>query len=72
METEKAESPTEVSGLTFVRGMLKVNDGGHVHYRAIYTTLLKGYILSLDVSAATPEKIEQLVAKAVQFKSKSK
>jgi hypothetical protein len=72
METEKAESPTEVSQLTFVRGVLKVNDGGHVHYRAIYTTFLKGYILSLDVSAATPEKIEQLVAKAVQFKSKSK
>jgi hypothetical protein len=38
METEKAEMPTEVSGLTFVRGVLKVNDNGHVHYRAIYTT----------------------------------
>lgn len=37
-----------------------------------YTTFLKGYILSLDVSAETPEKIEQLVAKAVQFKFKSK
>jgi hypothetical protein len=72
METEKAESRIEVSGLTFARGVLKVNDSGRVHFRAIYTTFLKGYILSLDVSAATPEKIEQLVAKAVQFKSKSK
>ena len=73
METEKGESPAEVADLTFVRAVLKVSDGsGHVHRRAIYTTFLKGYILSLDVSAATSEEIEQLVAKAVQFKSKSK
>jgi hypothetical protein len=72
METEKAESPTEVSGLWFMRGVLKISDGGHIRYRSIYTTFLKGYILSLDVSAATPEKIEQLVAKAVQIRPKSK
>lgn len=72
METEKAESPTEVAGLTFVRAVLKVSDSGHVHHRAIYTIFLKGYILSLDVSAATSEEIEQLVAKAVRFKSKTK
>src|SRR6202795_2252808 len=69
METEKAESPTEVAGLTFVRAVLKVSDSGHVHHRAIYTIFLKGYILSLDVSAATSEEIEQLVANAVRFKS---
>jgi hypothetical protein len=72
METEKAESPTEVAGLTFVRAVLKVSDSGHVHHRAIYTIFLKGYILSLDVSAATSEEIEQLVANAVRFKSKTK
>src|SRR5580704_6950131 len=72
METEKVESPTEVAGMTFVHAVLKVSDGGHVHHRGMYTTFLKGYILSLDVSAATSEEIEQLVAKAVQFKSKTK
>jgi hypothetical protein len=71
MESEQTESPTEVAGLTFVRAVLKINDGGYVHHRAIYTTFLKGYILSLDVTAATPEKIEQVVAKTVQFKSKN-
>ena len=73
METEKVESPTEVAGMTFVHAVLKVSDGGHVHHRGMYVpTFLKGYILSLDVSAATSEEIEQLVAKAVQFKSKTK
>lgn len=44
METEKAESPIEVSGLPFVQAILKVNAGGRSHYRAIYTTFLNGYI----------------------------
>lgn len=72
METEKVESPAEVSGLSFVRAVLKINDGGRIHYRAVYSTFLKGYILSLDLSAATPEKIEQLAASAIQFKSQIK
>ena len=72
METEKAESPIGVSGLPFVHAILKVNEGGSSHYRAIYTTFLNGYILSLDVSAATPEKIAQLVSTAVKFESKGK
>ena len=72
METEKAESPIKVSGLLFVQAVLKVNEGGSSHYRAIYTTFLNGYILSLDVSAATPEKIAQTVTRAVKFETKSK
>lgn len=63
METEKVESPAEVSGLSFVRAVLKINDGGRIHYRAIYP---------LDLSAATPKKIEQLAASAIQFKSQIK
>jgi hypothetical protein len=72
MEIEKAESRIEVSGLTFVQALLRVNEGGSSYYRAIYTTFLNGYILSLDVSAATPEKIAQVVSRAVRFKSKGK
>jgi len=72
METEKAESPIEVSGLPFVQAIVKANEGGSSHYRAIYTTFLKGYILSLDVSAATPEKIARVVTRAVKFESKGK
>lgn len=72
METEKAESPIDVSGLPFVRAILKVNEGGSSHYRANYTTFLNGYIVSLDVSAATPGKIAQLVTIAVKFETKGK
>ena len=77
METEKAESPPgllriDVSGLPFVQARLKVNERGSSHYRAIYTTFLNGYIVSLDVSAATPEKIAQLVTIAVKFETKGK
>lgn len=72
METDKTESPLEVSGLPFVRTILRVNEGGSSYYRAIYTTFLNGYILSLDVSAATREKIAQVVTRAVKFKAKGK
>jgi hypothetical protein len=72
MKTERAESPIEVSGLPFVQAILKVNEGGSSHYRAFYTTFLNGHILSLDVSAATPEKIAQVVTRAVKFESKNK
>ena len=72
METESTESPAEVSGVSFVRAFLKVNDGNTSHYRGIYTTFLNGYILSLDVSAATPEKIAELVARTVKFRAITK
>jgi len=48
-----------------------VSDGGRIHYRAIYTTFLNGYIFSLDVSALTPEKIAQVVTKTVKLNAGS-
>lgn len=69
MITVRTESTVEVSGLSFVRAILKVNETGGTRYRGIYTTFLRGYILSLDVSATTPEKVDQLVTKAVRFKT---
>ena len=72
METESAASPAEVSGVSFVPAFLKVNDGNTSHYRGIYTTFLNGYIPSLDVSAATPEKIAQLVDRTVKFRAITK
>ena len=69
MITVTTESTTQISGLSFVHAILKVNETAGTHYQGIYTTFLKGYILSLDVSAATPEKVDQLVTKAVRFKT---
>jgi hypothetical protein len=42
-----------------------------VRHPAIYTTLLNGYIFSLDVSAPTPEKIAQVVTRAVKLSGRS-
>jgi hypothetical protein len=67
MDTDKAETTLQVSGLPFVQAILKGNDGGHMHYRAIYTTFLNGYIFSLDVSAPNPEKIALVVKRAVKL-----
>jgi hypothetical protein len=70
METREVESPVQISGLKFVHAILKAKDGANVYYRGVYTTFLNGYILSLDVSAATPGKIAQLVTKAIKFKTR--
>jgi len=67
METIQEEAPVNVSGVPFIEVVLKVKDSGPGHYRAIYTAFRNGYILSLDVSAATPDKITQLVSKTVKF-----
>jgi len=69
MITVRAESAVELSGVPFVRAILKMNESAAAHYRAIYSTFLKGYIVSLDVSAATPEKLDRVVASAVRFKT---
>jgi hypothetical protein len=67
METIQEETPVKVSSVPFIEVVLKVKDSGPGHYRAIYTTFRNGYILSLDVSAATPEKITELVSKSLKF-----
>jgi hypothetical protein len=72
MVIEKPESEVEVSGVPFMYAILKVSDGAGGHYRGIYSTFLDGYILSIDVSAATPEKIAELVQREVKFEAKPK
>jgi hypothetical protein len=67
METIQEETPVTVSGVPFIEVVFKVKDSGPGHYRAIYAAFRNGYILSLDVSAATRDKITQLVSKGVKF-----
>jgi hypothetical protein len=72
MATIQEESPIEISGLQFVQATMKVAEQGRVHYRGMYTTFLNGYILSLDVSAASPERMKQIILSAVHFKASRK
>jgi hypothetical protein len=57
----------EITGVQFVGATLKVTEDGVVHYRGIFTTLMKGYILNLDVAAATPERTKLLAKSKVRF-----
>jgi hypothetical protein len=67
MTDVKTEAAVQVSGVQFTEAILKEGDGASAHCRGIYSTILNGYILSIDVSAPTPERIEELVGRAVKF-----
>ena len=67
MTTAQEESPIEISGLPFVQAAMKVTEQGQTHYQGMYTTFLNGYILSLQVEAATPERLKQIVLSMVKF-----
>jgi hypothetical protein len=69
MVTVQEETPIEISGLQFVGAALKVTQEGRTHYQGIYTTILNGYILSLQVEASAPERLNQIVLSMVKFKS---
>jgi hypothetical protein len=66
------ESPTEISGVHFVVATMRANNEGHAYYRGLYTTFLNGYILSLDVTATSPERLAKIVQSMVHFKNKGK
>jgi hypothetical protein len=72
LATISEESPTEISGIHFVYAVMKVTAEGHTHYRGLYTTFLNGYILSLDVAAASPERLMKIVQIAVRLKKQGK
>jgi hypothetical protein len=68
METVQEETPIDISGLHFVEATMKVTEQGRTHYRGMYTTFLNGYILSIDVTAASQERMKQIVLDTVHFK----
>ncbi len=72
MTTVQAESPIEISGLRFVQAIMKVTEQRRIHYQGIYSTFLKGYMISLQVEATSPERLRQIILSAVDFKSSKK
>jgi hypothetical protein len=69
MTTVSEESPIEISGVRFVQATMKVTGQGQTHYQGMYTTFLNGYILSIQVNAPTPERLQQIVLSMVKFKT---
>jgi hypothetical protein len=60
-QTLQEEAPLKISGLSFVYATMKVGGEGHPHYRGLYTTFLNGYIVSLDVSAASVDRLNHVL-----------
>ena len=66
-ETTRDNFPYTISGVEFVGVILKVPDGPHTsHFRAILSTVMKGYLLSLDITAAKEQQILK-IASAIEF-----
>ena len=60
--------PYYISNVEFVGTILKESDGlGLSHNRGIFATVMKGYILSIDVAAPTEEQVLRL-ASSIRFK----
>jgi hypothetical protein len=56
-----------ISGVEFVGSILQESDGPSTsHFRGIFSTVMKGYFLSLDVAAASEERVLE-IASSVNF-----
>ncbi len=67
MATVNAETPMDISGVTFIGSILKVRGQGGEYVRGIYTTFLKGYIFTIDVTAPSPIRSNEIVQQAVRI-----
>ena len=60
--------PYVISGVEFTGVMLRESDGPDLsHFRGIFSTVIKGYVLSLDI-AATSEGQVLKTASSIEFK----
>ena len=67
LSTVREEFPISIGGKPFVGAILEVRESSErKHYRGLYSTFLNGYILSLDLEAASETKLNDLVS-AVKF-----
>jgi Gram-negative bacterial TonB protein C-terminal len=57
-----------ISGVEFVGSILQESDGPSAsHFRGIFSTVMKGYFLSLDVAATSEERVLE-IASSIDFK----
>ena len=68
LQTVREEFPINIAGQDFVGVVLQEQvPNGKNYYRGFYTTFRKGYILTFDVEAPSPEKLSELVTTLVKF-----
>jgi len=71
LQTIREEFPIDVSGTHFIGAILRENDRGRAHVRGMYSTLLNGYVLSLDVTASSEDRLRRLVTTMLEFTTKN-
>ncbi len=67
LTTVQEESPLTISGLPFVQAIMKTTGQDRPHYQGMYTTFLRGYIVSLQVEAPSQERLKEIVQTMVNF-----
>jgi hypothetical protein len=68
LATIQEKSSLTISGLSFIPAVMKTRVGDS-HYQGMYTTFLKGYIVSVQVEAPTAERLNEIMQTKVSFKN---
>jgi hypothetical protein len=74
LKTQREEFPVTISGVAFTGAILlfpqKPNFG---YYRALYSTVLDGYFVTIEVQCApSEERLQELLSSAVKINAKGK
>jgi hypothetical protein len=73
LSTVREEFPITISGVDFTGAILEEHvPEGRKYYRGMYSTFRDGFVLSFDVEAASPEKVNELVVRAVSISNPPK
>jgi hypothetical protein len=68
LPTVREEFPITISGVDFTGAILEEHvPEGRKYYRGMYSAFRDGFVLSFDVEAASPEKINELVVRVVSI-----
>jgi hypothetical protein len=73
LKTQREEFPLTISGIPFTGAVLiffeKQNFG---YYRGLYSTVLNGYFVTIEVQAGSEERVQTLLSSAVRINPKGK
>jgi hypothetical protein len=73
LKTQREEFPLTISGSPFTGAVLflfeKPNFG---YYRGLYSTVLNGYFVTIEVQCGSEERLQKLLSSAVRINQKGK
>lgn len=66
LRTVREEFPITIGGVEFTGAILEEQvPEGRKYYRGMYSAFRDGFVLSFDVEAASPEKVNEVVVRVV-------